>query len=110
MFSLRRGVSGSSKPRPVILTPTGRVLVKKCPLNSGGGDNLHVINLDRSLAISSGDHLGAYLTSADISQLFPKWKKRDLLAKMIDLKKLSGFQSLLVNREENDELFEQLLW
>ena len=101
------------------LHPTGKLILRNHPLPFGIGPNLSltVINLERSLSVSATSSDGknllsagcAFLTSADISNLFPKWKKRDLLAKMIELKKVR-FERITVEREESGELFEQLLW
>lgn len=51
----------------------------------------------------------AYLTSAEISGLIPKFKKKDILMSMIELKKLS-FESVSINRESSQWLYEQALW
>ncbi len=50
-----------------------------------------------------------YVNSMEISLLIPKFKKRDLLTKFLDLKGLK-YDSLTVNREDSMELFEEFLW
>lgn len=49
-----------------------------------------------------------YLTSQEISQLFPGWKGQDLLMKMLRLKKKKT-NSLQIRQEDYPELFEECL-
>ncbi len=49
-----------------------------------------------------------YLTSADISTLVRGWKKRDVLAPMLNLKK-ARFESIEIAREDAEFLFEQCI-
>lgn len=47
----------------------------------------------------------AYMTSTEISELFPKWNKKDLLLKMLKLKKIKS-DDIFINPEEHLELYE----
>ena len=50
----------------------------------------------------------AYMTSTEISELVPKWNKKDLLVKMLKLKKFKS-DDIFVHPNENQELFEQCI-
>ncbi len=100
-------VSSAPKPASPIVAAAaaaGLNLLKRVTLDRTGSDCpapivLHLINL-------SGR---AYLSSAEISQLFPRWKKRDLLQQMLDLKK-KKLDSVVAAKDTHDELFEQAIW
>ena len=65
-----------------------------------GGCELHIFNLYEQ----------PYVISAEVSSLFPKWKKKDHLSKMIKLKKLN-IQSIEISNlsEGHETFFEQCL-
>ena len=49
-----------------------------------------------------------FMTSCEISELFPKWKKQDLLKKMLKLKKVK-YESLEIKSDKYEELFEECI-
>ena len=59
------------------------------------GITLHVIFFEEK----------AYMTSTEISELFPKWNKKDLLLKMLKLKKFKS-EDIFINPDEHQELYE----
>merc|ERR1719190_197011 len=66
------------------------------------GSELHIFNIYEQ----------PYVISAEVSSLFPKWKKKDHLSKMIKLKKQS-IPSIEISRlkpnEDHEWFFEQCL-
>lgn len=71
--------------------------IQTCLLN-GGSLIIHLI-------IMNGK---GYMTTAEISSLFPAWKGQDLLVRMLKLNK-HPFTTLTVNQSDHRELFEQCL-
>ena len=47
----------------------------------------------------------AYMTSKEISELFPKWNQKDVLLKMLKLKKFKS-EDIFIHPDEHTELFE----
>ena len=47
----------------------------------------------------------AYMTSKEISELFPKWNQKDVLIKMLKLKKFKS-EDIFIQPDEHQELFE----
>ena len=47
----------------------------------------------------------AYMTSKEISELFPKWNQKDVLLKMLKLKKFKS-EDIFIQPDEHQELFE----
>ena len=47
----------------------------------------------------------AYMTSKEISELFPKWNQKDVLLKMLKLKKFKS-EDIFIHPDEHQELFE----
>ncbi len=51
-----------------------------------------------------------YLASADIAQLFPRWRKKDLVRQLLRLKgKADKYETVAATPEEHPELFRQAL-
>ncbi len=88
----------------VVVFPSGVNLLHRVTLDATGeGDCtapvvVHVIN--------AGGR--AFLVSAEISRLFPRWKKRDLLGRMVALKK-EVYETVVVNPNDHEDLFAEAL-
>jgi hypothetical protein len=68
-------------------------------IDLGGGVAIHVLNVVGQ----------PYVVSKEVSNLFPKWKRRDLISKMIELRRLN-YQKLVIDQLSGRDLFEQALW
>ncbi len=100
--------TGRKAVNPSLAKPSGRLHVRVTfqrgvvllkPVQLPGGNTIHVIN-------ASGE---PYVVSAEISRFFPRYNQRDLLPRMIVLKRLPH-KAAVVDRIDGEDLFEQALW
>lgn len=75
---------------------TARKVVRKVVLPNN--NSIHVISVDDC----------QYVTSAEISALIPKWKKKDVLEQMIELKKIQIPKKILT-QEDHEDFFQELI-
>lgn len=87
---LKRCISSSN------LTSNGKEIV--CALSLPNGNTLHTINIENC----------RYVISAEISSLFPRWKNKDVLEQMLELKKII-IPKLVFTQEKDQNLFQELI-
>merc|ERR1719509_235959 len=76
---------------------TGKKMKHIHPINLTGY-NVHVVVLDKA----------AWMTSFQISQFVPNWKGRDILTRMLKLKRML-VESVLVTSESHPELYQAMV-